>query len=77
MTVEISWQHEHDSDAGGNRADFFVGELPNFDGNGVVKFGAASKDGKRWSGKIPRTADYYIYVTAHPTARYRLKVSVE
>lgn len=77
MTVEISWRHEHDPDTEDNHAEFFVGELPNFNGDGEVKFGRASDSGRRWSGKIPRTGDYYIYVMAYPTAHYRLRVRVE
>jgi hypothetical protein len=77
MTVRISSRHEHDVDAGDNHADFFVGERLNFDGDGAVKFGKESDGGKRWSGKIPRTGDYYIYVMAHPTAHYTLKITLE
>jgi hypothetical protein len=77
MTVQISWRHEHDPETGENRAEFFVGELPNFNGDGEVKFGRTSDNGQRWSGKIPRTGDYYIYVMAHPSAHYTLKATLE
>ena len=77
MTVQISWRREHDNELGANHAEFFVGELPNFDGNGQVKFGKESNNGKRWSGKIPKTGNYYIYVMAHPTAHYTLRVTVK
>jgi hypothetical protein len=77
MTVKISWRREHDQDMRNNHAEFWVGELPNFDGDGLVKFGNESNDGKRWSGKIPKTADYYIYVTAHPIAHYTIRVTVK
>jgi len=76
MTVQISWRHAHDNELGDNRAEFFVSELPNFDGDGQVKFGKESDKGKRWSGKIPKTGNYYIYVNAHPTAHYTLRVTV-
>lgn len=72
MTVEISWQRKED-----NRAEFTVSESSNFFNAAQVEFGTASNDGKRWSGKIPETKDYYIYVVGHPTARYTLKVSVK
>jgi len=71
MTVQISWQRTSD-----NRAEFTVSESANFFNGAPVGFGNASKNGKRWSGRIPRTADYYIYVVAHPTADYRLRVTV-
>lgn len=77
MTVRISWRRKHDNAPGNNHAEFFVGELPNFDGNGQVKFGKESNEGKRWSGKIPKTGNYYIYVMAHPTAQYTLRVAVK
>ena len=77
MTVQLSWRREHDNALGDNRAEFFVGELPNFDGDGRVKFGKESDKGKRWSGKIPKAGDYYIYVNAYPTAHYTLRITVK
>lgn len=76
ITVQISWRREHDNELGDNRAEFFVSQSPNFDGDGPVKFGREFNEGKRWSGKVPRTGDYYIYVNAHPTAHYTLRVTV-
>src|SRR5262249_11338498 len=77
MTVQISWRRERDNELGANHAEFFVGELPDFDGNGQVKFGKESNGGKRWSGKIPKTGNYYIYVMAYPTAHYTMRVTVK
>lgn len=77
MTVQISWRRERDRELGDNHAEFFVGELPDFDGDGHVKFGRESHNGKRWTGRIPKTGDYYIYVMAHPTAHYTLKVTLK
>ena len=76
MTVQISWRRERQTEPGDNRAEFFVSESPNFEGGEPVKFGKESDKGKRWSGKIPKTGNYYIYVNAHPTAHYTLKVAV-
>jgi hypothetical protein len=75
MTVQISWRHEHDEN-GDNHAEFWVGDLPNFNGDGQVKFGSESNEGKRWSGRIPKMGNYYIYVMAHPVAHYKLRVMV-
>ncbi|HXG95022.1 MAG TPA: hypothetical protein VNN73_21965 [Blastocatellia bacterium] len=75
MTVQISWRREHDTDLGGNHAEFFISQSPGLD-SGPVDFGKDSNNGKRWSGKIPLTGDYYISVTAHPTAHYTLRVTV-
>ena len=76
MTVKISWRREHDKDLRNNHAEFWVKERPNRAGNGYVKFGKESNKGKRWSGKIPKTGDYYISVAAHPIAHYTLRVTV-
>lgn len=72
MTVDLSWRAEGD-----NRAEFEVSEMPGFFNIELVTFGKASDDGKRWTGKIPKTANYYIYVVAHPSARYILKVTLK
>jgi hypothetical protein len=42
-----------------------------------VSFGKFTNGGRTWSGTIPETGVYFISVTAHPTARYRLKVTKE
>lgn len=72
MTVQISWRRKDD-----NRAEFTVSEAANFFNGAQATFGKASGEGKHWSGKIPRTGDYYLYVVAHPTARYILRVTVK
>jgi hypothetical protein len=71
LTVQISWHHE-----GSNEADFSVSESADFSGD-IVGFGTKSNGGKSWSGKILKTKIYYVYVTAHPTAHYVLKVATE
>ena len=72
MTVQISWRRQDD-----NRAEFSVSRSANFFNSEPVKFGIETDNGKRWSGKIPKTGNYYIYVVAHPTAKYTIKVSVK
>lgn len=67
MTVQISWKRE-----GGNRAEFTVSRSADFFSGEPVKFGKGK--GKVWTGKIPITENYYIYVVAHPTAKYSLRV---
>jgi hypothetical protein len=74
LTVQISWRPERHKEMGDNRAEFSISESPDFNG-GQVTFGKESDKGKRWSGKIPKTGNYYIYVTAHPTAHYTLRVT--
>ena len=68
LSLQISWKHTGDS-----RAEFTVSDSPNFFDGGQVAFGKASEDGNRWSGRIPRTGDYYVYVVAYPKAHYTLQ----
>jgi hypothetical protein len=77
MTVRISWIRRHYKYIGNNNAEFWVGDLPDFDGDGRVEFGKKSEKGRRWSGRIPRTGDYYIYVVAYPIAHYTLRVTLK
>ena len=69
MTVLISWRKEEDNTAG-----FSVS--PAAPPDAEVLAGRESDHGKRWTGKIPRTGDYVISVTAHPSAHYKLRVTV-
>jgi len=70
MTVQISWRRKDD-----NRAEFTVSRSANFFNSAPVKFGKESDRGKRWSGRIPQTGNYYIYVVANPTADYTIRVA--
>src|SRR5438128_9635362 len=70
MTVRISWRREDD-----NKADFTVSESANYFGAEQVGFGSLSADSSRWTGRIAKTRDYYIYVVAHPTGHYTLRVN--
>ena len=72
MTVQISWKRTDD-----NRAEFTVSRSANFFNAESVKFGKESNNGKRWIGIIPKAGNYYIYVVAHPSARYTLKVKLK
>jgi hypothetical protein len=71
LTVRLSWRSEGD-----NRASFSVRESPDYYTAEPVKFGNESDNGRRWTGRIPRSGDYYIDVVAHPSAHYTLKVSI-
>lgn len=72
MTVQLSWKRKAD-----NGADFTISESSNFFNGAQVSFGKVFDKGRRWSGKVPRTRNYYIYVIAHPSAHYTLSVTVE
>lgn len=72
LTVQLNWKAEDD-----NRADFTVSRQANFFASSPVKFGLESYAGDRWSGLVPRSGNYYIYVVAHPSADYTLKVSLK
>lgn len=57
-----------------NRAEFVVSESGAPAEAAPVRFGKVSFGGKRWTGSIPKSGDYFIHVVAHPVARYRLTV---
>lgn len=69
LTIEISWRSEDN-----NKASFGVGKSADFE---PVTFGKESADGKKWTGKVPQTGDYFIEVVAHPSAHYVLKVRIK
>ena len=69
MTVQISWRKEDNNTAG------FSVSASKSDGEQLA--GKESDNGKRWTGKIPKTGDYIISVVAHPSAHYRLRVTVK
>lgn len=70
LSVRIYW-----GVAGENRCEFTVSESPNAYTGEPVAFGTRSDNDKHWTGKIPKTRDYYINVVAHPTAHYTLSVT--
>jgi len=70
MTVRISWRREDE-----NFASFSVS--PAGDPDAEPLDGRESNNGKRWSGRIPKTGDYIIAVVAHPSAHYTLRVTVK
>ena len=58
----------------GNRAAFSVSTS---EFGEPVNFGKETSGGRTWTGTIPQTGVYFISVTAHPQARYRLRVTKE
>jgi hypothetical protein len=72
LKVQISWLG-----GGDNKAQFVISKSDDFFAGDVVEGGSETYDGKSQTRKIPATGDYYIYVTAHPTAKYTLKVTVK
>ena len=69
LTVQLSWRKEGD-----NTASFSI-TPDNESGESLI--GQSSDDGKRWTGKIPRTGNYLLSVMAHPSARYTLRVRLK
>jgi hypothetical protein len=72
LKVQISWQGRGD-----HRAHFVISKSDDFFAGDVLEGGNETYDGKTQTRKVPATGDYYIYVTAHPDAQYKLKVSVK
>jgi hypothetical protein len=70
MTLQISWRKEENNTAG-----FSVSAASPADSQQLP--GEESDNGKYWTGKIPKTGDYVISVTANPSAHYRLRVTVK
>nr|MBA2737229.1 hypothetical protein [Pyrinomonadaceae bacterium] len=58
-------------------AQFVVSKSADFFSGAVVEGGKETYNGKNWVGKVPATGDYYVYVTAHPTSKYSLRVTVK
>lgn len=69
LTIQISWTKEDD-----NNASFGVSDKLTLE---PVSFGKESNGGRKWTGRVPRTGDYYVEVVAHPSAHYVLKISVK
>ncbi len=72
LKVQISW-----AGGGDKKAQFVISKSDDFFAGDLLEGGSETYDGKSQTRKIPVTADYYIYVTAHPTAKYTLKVTVK
>lgn len=69
ITISIAWKKEED-----NTASFSLSPASD---NSEQLAGQESDDGKRWTGKIPRTGDYLIEVVAHPYAHYTLRARLK
>jgi hypothetical protein len=70
LIIKFSWRKEEDNTAG-----FSVNPSSSPDSEPLA--GQESNEGKTWIGRIPRTGDYLISVTAHPSAHYTLRVTVK
>jgi len=72
LKVQITWVG-----GGDKKAQFVISKSDNFYAGEVLEGGSETYDGRTQTRTVPATGDYYIYVTAHPTAKYTLKVSVK
>lgn len=72
LKVRISW-----AGGGDRKAQFVISKSDDFFAGDLLEGGSETYDGKTQTRKIPSTGDYYIYVTAYPTAKYTLKVTVK
>lgn len=71
LIVELDWKRQN------NTADFTLSTSGNFENATPVEFGIFSKQRTRWVGIIPKSNDYFLFVTAYPSAQYTLWVKVE
>jgi hypothetical protein len=58
-----------------NAAEFLFSTGPSFRGAEQVRFGVADENIRSWTGTIPASRKYYIYVTAYPESEYQLSVT--
>jgi hypothetical protein len=58
-----------------NAAEFLFSTSQPFLKAEQVKFGAADESIRSWTGIIPMSQKYYIYVTAYPDSKYQLIVT--
>jgi hypothetical protein len=72
LKVQISW-----AGGGDKKAQFVISKSDDFFAGDLLGGGSETYDGKTQTRKVPATGDYYIYVTAYPTAKYTLKVTVK
>lgn len=72
LHIQTSWNGNRD-----RNVSFFVTRSADFFKSEKVERGIETYDGKNWRLKMARTGDYYIYVTAYPTAEYTVKATVK
>ena len=58
-----------------NAAEFLFSTSEPFRGAEQVRFGVADESIRSWTGTIPASRKYYIYVTAYPDSDYQLIVT--
>lgn len=58
-----------------NSAEFLLSVATKFAAAEPVRSGAANEKERSWTGVIPQTRRYYIFVTAYPDAKYELAVT--
>ncbi len=71
LKVQTSWKGDRD-----RNVRFFVTRAADFFSSDTTIRGTETYDGKNWQYKIKKTGNYYIYVTAYPTAEYTIKATV-
>lgn len=76
LRLELFWKFEKQGQQK-TTASFTLSESANFFQSEPLKFGKTSSGGRVWLGKIPKTADYHIYILVYPVADYALKVRVK
>jgi hypothetical protein len=72
LMVQLAWKPE-----GKNQASFMLSRTANFFAAEPVRFGCFSSSDTHWTGKVPHTGEYFIFVVAHPTAQYTLQVKIK
>ncbi len=71
LTLQLTWKPKD------NLGSLSISRSTSFFSADPVSFGRFSNQQQRWVGQIPQTADYYLFVVAHPTADYKLWVKLQ
>jgi len=72
LVVRLDWKTENGPD-GANVAELTL-SAAGFDDAKPLASGIWSKDGRQWQGALQRDGKVYLYVVAHPSARYTLSI---
>jgi hypothetical protein len=72
LRVRLDWKAENGLD-GTSVAELTL-SATGFDDAKPLASGTWSKDGRQWDGTLQRDGKVYLYVVAHPSARYALSI---
>ena len=69
LVVRLGWRAEK-----GTRAEATLSTSAAFENAEPLTGGKWSADGREWTGTVGETGTIYVYVVAHPSAHYTLRI---